>query len=197
MERQYPPLKATILQPGSGFHRPSQILPARVHMGSPAIEVMTDLRIVPAVTIDPDSPIDAANTRMIVNRVRLLLVTDHESRVVGLITATDVLGEKPMQIIQHRAIKHEEVLVRDIMTPQAELDVLSFSDVLSSRVGHVVATLKVAGRAHALVSDHDEEHHQLVRGIFSVSQIARQLGVQIQAPEIARTFADIGALLAR
>jgi hypothetical protein len=36
-----------------------------------------------------------------------------------------------------------------------------------------------------------------VRGIFSITQIARQLGLPIHAPEIARTFAEIEAVLAR
>jgi CBS-domain-containing membrane protein len=197
MERAYPPLKAITLELGAGYHRPSQLLPTRVRMESPAIEVMTDLRIVAPVTIDPDATIDAANTRMIVNRVRLLLVTDHDSRVVGLITASDILGEKPMQIIQHRGITHDDILVRDIMTHQSALDVLSLGEVLSAKVGHIVSTLKTSGRAHALVVDLDEDHSQRVRGIFSVSQIARQLGVPIHAPEVARTFAEIEVLLAR
>jgi hypothetical protein len=38
----------------------------------------------------------------------------------------------------------------------------------------------------------------MVRGIFSVSQLARQLGVPVpQAGEVARTFAEIEAALGR
>ena len=59
-------------------------------------------------------------------------------------------------------------------------------------VGHVLETLRRAGRQHALVSDAEG----MVRGVFSISQIARQLGV---APpvggEVARTFAEIEAAL--
>jgi CBS-domain-containing membrane protein len=197
MEREYPPLKSTILSPAAGYLKPSQLLPARVRMDSPAIEVMTDLRVVAPVTIAPDADIDSANTRMIVNRVRLLLVVDTQARVAGLITATDILGEKPMQVIQHRACRHEDVLVQDIMTPHGKLEVLSLSDVLAARVGNIVATLKAAGRQHAMVVDHDEEQRPRVRGIFSITQIARQLGLPIHAPEIARTFAEIEAVLAR
>jgi hypothetical protein len=39
---------------------------------------------------------------------------------------------------------------------------------------------------------------ELVRGIFSVSQLARQLGLLLpQAGEVARTFAEIEAALGR
>jgi len=34
-----------------------------------------------------------------------------------------------------------------------------------------------------------------VRGIFSATQIARQLGVQLQTAEVAKTFAEIEAAL--
>jgi hypothetical protein len=34
-----------------------------------------------------------------------------------------------------------------------------------------------------------------VRGIFSLSQIARQLGVPLQLPEVADSFAEIEAAL--
>jgi hypothetical protein len=36
-----------------------------------------------------------------------------------------------------------------------------------------------------------------VRGLFSASQIARQLGMAIQTAEIANTFAEIKATLSR
>lgn len=195
MEREYPPLKSTILHPAAGYLKPSQSLPVPVRMESPAIEVMTDLRVVAPVTIGPDADIDSANTRMIVNRVRLLLVVDAHSRVTGLITSTDILGEKPMQVVQHRGCRHEEVLVGDIMTPHGKLEVLSLSDVLAARVGNVVATLKASGRQHAMVVDHDEEQRQRVRGIFSITQISRQLGLPVPAPETPRTFAEIRAAL--
>ena len=39
--------------------------------------------------------------------------------------------------------------------------------------------------------DDGEGELDKVRGIFSVTQIARQLGVAIQAPEVARTFSEI------
>jgi len=197
MDRTFAPLGATILEPGAGYVTPAHILPARVHPESPAIEVMTDLRVVAPVTIEPHETIDAANTRMIVNRVRLLLVVGVQGGVVGLITATDLLGEKPMQFIQHHGVTHNEILVKDIMTPQTHLEVISLADVLAARVGHVVETLRARSRQHALVVDADEDGRQRVRGIFSVTQIARQLGIQIQTQEIARTFSEIESLLAR
>lgn len=197
MKREYHPLTAHQLQAGTRFHPPGQDK-ERVGIDSPAVEVMTDLRRIPAATIDLDAPLDAANRFMIRRGVRLLLVTDDERQVLGLITANDVLGEKPVQFALQRGIKRQDIRVRDIMTPREKLEVLLYADLVQTEVGHVVATLKHSGRQHALVIDLSADGTvQTLRGIFSASQIARQLGVAIQTTEVAQTFAEIGAALGR
>ena len=67
---------------------------------SPAIEAMTDFLRVNVVAIGPDASVVAANARMISRGVRLLMVTDGDDQVDGLITARDILGEKPLQVAQ-------------------------------------------------------------------------------------------------
>ena len=193
----YAPLPATLLIPGTSFHSPQQALPERVSLEHPAIDVMTDLKQVSAVVIRPDDTVDEAHRRMIQRGVRLLLVIDQDRKVVGVITANDILGEKPLQVITQRGIRREDVLVRDIMTPQDRLEVLKITDVQRAKVGHVVATLHQSGRQHAIAIDIDSAGRQTVRGVFSTTQIARQLGVTIPTGETARTFAEIEALLAR
>ena len=195
MTRQYYPLTAHRLQAGARFHLPGQD-PDQVRIDSPALAVMTDLRRIPAATIDLEAPLDAANRFMIRRGVRLLLVTDDDRQVLGLITANDVLGEKPVKFALERGIKRQDIRVGDIMSPRERLDVLLYADLVQAEVGHVVATLKHSGRQHALVIDlNGNGEAQTVRGIFSASQIARQLGVAIQTTEVAQTFAEIGAAL--
>ena len=197
MLRDYAPLHFSLLPAGSGYSQPTQVVPDRVTLEDPAENVMTDFRWVTAVIILSGDTLDEAHRRMIQRGVRLLLVVDQDRRVVGVITATDILGEKPMLAIAQRGVRRDELLVRDVMTPQALLDVLDLAAVRTAKVGHIVATLQHAGRQHALVAERDPSGRQTVRGVFSATQIARQLGVTISTSEVARTFSEIEAQLAR
>ncbi len=193
--RNYAVLTAYPLKAGASYVRPAQALPPRVTMGDPALSVMTDLRRVAVVSVRAMTTMDQANAKMIHYGVRQVLVLDDNDQVIGLLTASDVLGEKPMRFLQNMGGTHADILVRDIMTRQADLEVLRLQDVQASKVGHVVATLKQAGRQHALVVEEDAAGKQAVCGLFSITQIARQLGVQIQTYEVARTFAEIEAVI--
>ena len=195
MNREYTALTAHFLETGSGFVRPTQVLPERVTLDDPALSVMTDLKSVSVVTVRAKTPMEKAHAKMKRYGVRTLLVLDESDKVLGLLTTTDILGEKPMRFLQQMGGTHADILVRDIMTPQRELEVLSLEDVSGAKVGHVLATLKAAGRQHAMVVEENANFPQAVRGIFSATQIARQLGVQIQITEVARTFAEIEAAL--
>ena len=197
MLRDYTPLASRMLQAGAGYSQPGQVVPERVTLDDSAESVMTDLTRVTAVIILAGDTVDEAHRRMIQRGIRLLLVVDQDRKVVGLITATDILGEKPVLAASQRGLRRDEVLVRDIMTPHERLEVLDMADVQAAKVGHVVATLKKAGRQHAVVVDIDARGRQVVRGLFSATQIARQLGAYIQTSEVARTFSEIESMLAR
>ena len=197
MSRVYQPLSRRPLLAGVQFQHP--VPPGEpVRLDSPVLQVMTDLRKIPAATIDADAPLDAASRFMIRRGVRLLLVTDDRRQVLGLITATDILGERPVTFAVERGVKRQDILVRDIMTARERLEVQWYAELAGAEVGHVVATLKATGRQHALVAESGADGAgQRVRGIFSLSQIARQLGVTIASTEVARTFAEIEAALGR
>lgn len=193
--RQYSPLPNRPLQAGTSFHRPSRPLPPQVRMEDPALAVMTDFQQVTAITIDPDVSPDGALRVMRRRNVRLLLVVDVENHVLGIITSNDLLGEKVLQCVTSRGISREEASVRDIMTPQDRLEVITMDDVLRAHVGNVVAMFKATGRRHAAVVDADASGHQVLRGLFSATQLALQLGEAVETLEIAQTFAEISVAL--
>lgn len=168
----------------------------RLTLDSRALSVMTDFAIVPAATIEPDASVDDANRSMIRRGVRSLIVVDHAHRVLGIITATDVLGERPMQVALEHGVKHHEVPVREVMTPLDRMEALPIDALIDAKVGHIAATLRKAGRQHALVVESGTDG-DTVRGIFSLTQIASDLGISIESSSVAATFAEVEAALGR
>jgi len=202
MERDYQPLPIRELGANAGFRRPLAPPCARVTPESPAMQVMTDLTRVTPATIRPQAPLAGANQFMIARGVRLLLVADDQENVLGVISATDILSERAMRVAIERGLRRDELTVADVMTSAEQVEVIAYEDVVGARVGHVLETLRRAGRQHALVVDFDElasrrlleppSRRTMVRGVFSLSQIARQLGVAVQTGgEVARTFSEI------
>jgi len=164
---------------------------------SPAIEAMTDFLRVSVVVIGPDASVVEANAQMISRGVRLLMVTGANDKLEGLITARDILGEKPMQIASARGCKRDELKVAELMTPIAHVDTLYLKEVLNARVVDILDALKRLGRQHILVEDVDAATGlPRVRGLFSATNIGRQLGVPVLGFELASTFAEIEAALA-
>ena len=195
MERKFLSLPSHSLGEQAGLRRPSQ---PKVGLESPALTVMTDLTRLAPATIGPDASIDDANRFMMRRGVRLLLVVDEREDVLGVISATDILGERSMKVAAGRGLRRGELAVGDVMTPAERVEVIALADIEGARVGHVVATLMHAGRQHALVVDSEAASGRvMVRGVLSLSQVARQLGEPLQLSEVARTFAEIEAVLSR
>lgn len=194
--RYFSPLHASILGVSTVLRCSTQAVLPRVDLVSPALYVMTDLHSVRSVTIDPRASLDEAHRVMIDNGVRLLLVVGTGGLVSGVITASDILGEKTRRVVQQGGVMHNDIEVRHIMTPNEELETIEMREVLNAKVGHVVATLKRVHRQHALVVEPAAgDSSYAVRGLFSASRIARQLGVRAHVGDVARTFAEIEVLL--
>lgn len=190
--REYSALTLVRLAAGARVAEPQG--PDRVTLDDPAFAVMTDLRSVPAATTTPGESMARAHALMIQRGVRLLFVVDPSGALAGVITATDLLGEKPMTFMQSRGVAHTEITVADIMTPASMLEAIPLQDVAQMRVGHIVATHRAVRRQHIMVA---EDGGRRVRGLFSAAQVARQLGLELHTMEVAQSFADVKAALVR
>ena len=112
--------------------------------------------------------------------------------MLGILSAADILGERAMRAATERGLRRDELTVADVMLPAEAVEVIALADAASARVGHVVETLRRAGRQHALVVDAERK----VRRHLFAFQVARQPGVPLgTAGEVARTFAEIEAAI--
>jgi CBS domain-containing protein len=179
MRRDFAPLSRIGLRPRTTFVRPPQP-PELIHLDSPALTVMTDFKFVHPVTVAPSVPIDEALAKMKTAGVRLLLVANEAGEIIGLITANDILGERPIKILEETRVQRTAIMVETIMTPQAEILVLNMLSVRNAQVGHIIETLRALERQHVLVVEVDEATmKQRVIGLFSTSQISKLLGSDV------------------
>jgi signal-transduction protein with cAMP-binding, CBS, and nucleotidyltransferase domain len=189
---RFTPLALSALKPHTGYSKPYFFSPNPVKVSSSALEVMTDLRFVQAATVHAEVDVMSAAQKMIARGVRLLLVVDAMDDVIGLITARDLMEDRPFEVMGSSGVELGEVKVAQVMTVADDIEVIPLDDVLHAHVGDIVETLKYSGRQHAMViEDEPFTGKAVIRGIFSASQIARQLGVVLQKHDLSQTFAEI------
>jgi CBS domain-containing protein len=163
----------------------------------PALTVMTDLQHHRAITISPDETLKFAEKLMIGAGVRLLLVLNARNRLAGLITSHDLRGERALAATAREKISHDALTVAQVMIPAARIETIPLAAVRHAQVRDIVKLLRQHGRQHALVTEPGEGKDTLtVCGIFSITQIGRQLGVTIDPSERVQSFAEIEHLIA-
>ena len=129
---------------------------------------------------------------MIHQGVRMLFVVTQMPGVEGIVTAADLKGEKTMRLVHERQLRHDELVVEDVMTRLSDLDTVEFSAIQRASVGDIAATLQRHGRAHLLVTEQPAGGGQpRIRGLVSHAQVERQLGSPLPTLAVATTFAEI------
>ena len=180
------------LEPGTALAQASPSNQAPVDLNAPALRVMTDLTQMRAATTHPSTSLRQAEQVMIYQGVRMLFVVTEMPAVEGLITATDLHGDKQMRAVHDRGLRYDDLCVADVMTETALLDAIDYGRIKSATVADAIATLKRLGRNHLLVVESaTPQTPRRVRGVISRSQIERQLGVAIDLAPIASSFSEI------
>lgn len=144
--------------------------------GDPALSVMTDFRERASVTTSDSATIDEALDHMKHTGVRCAFAVDTEKGVVvGLITAYDISGEKPTTHMNSQSTKRGEVLVRDIMQPIQDWQVVNLVDIERSTVASVARLFEQSGLSHIPVMETTESGERRLRGLLSGARVKRLL----------------------
>ena len=179
MAKQYPPLDTIILNVGTSFSHPND-LPEIIHIDDPALDAMIDFEHITAITIKPEDTISDALIEMKVCGVHLLLVIDDDNKVIGLISSEDILGDRAVKISQERRLPRNEILVSMLMTRQDDVAAINYEDLRHAKVGHLIETLHDIKQHYTIVVTLDEKTQQQTdRGLFSSSQLSKQLGIDV------------------
>ena len=191
MYTNYHTLPHQLLAPGTSIFRSRHADIDSIKLVDKAELVLTDFTYSMPFTISDTATIDQINDKMTVCGVRLLFVTRTDGVLHGLVTSTDLSGEKPVQYIQEHGGNREQILAQDIMTPLDQLEALPLENVQKASVGDIVKTIKAEGRQHLLVCHNHKDGRQVVTGLFSSTYIEKLLGIKIELSSRAQTFADL------
>jgi CBS-domain-containing membrane protein len=191
MNSDYQNLTHKLLAPGTTITHRHQPEPRSIGLADSAASVYTDFSLTHPFSVSAATPIDQVNEKMIACGVRLLFVTEGDAVLLGLVTYSDLSGDKPVRYIQAHGGTRNEILAQDLMTPLAQLEALHRPDVEKSRVGDIVETIKAAGRQHMLVSDFGENGDQTITGLFSSTHIEKLVGIKIELSARAQTFSEL------
>lgn len=168
----------------------------RVPLQTPGIAVMTDLDRSPMVTVEAGAQIDDAVRLMKHAGVRSAIVVDDAGSLLGLVTANDILGDKPVRLVQsgHRAGAarvRADVRVADVMEPASLWQVVDVDELLRCTVADVVETLRRHGGTHLPVVERSAGGKDRLRGLLSAAEVARRTGADTSGLRPAATFAEI------
>jgi CBS domain-containing protein len=150
--------------------------PWYVSATDPALSVMIDFRSRSSVTVSETTPLDQALEHMKHAGVRCAFVVDEKNTaVVGMITAYDMLGEKPQQHMHFTGVGHDDVMVKDIMQKISEWRVADIKDIERASVGDALEMFNENGMTHLPVMETTENNEQRLRGLLSFAKVKRLL----------------------
>lgn len=158
-----------------------------IDASTPALVILTDFRNYKPAMLDSHLEACEALDVMQAEDVKIKLVVDTSKEVVGVISLDDLSDHNMLLKQMALHLKHDELLVRDLMHPRAEIRAVDFEQFQKATVGDLVSTLKKAHQEYLLVVD-KEAHH--IRGIVSAREIARRLRTPVEI-EKELTFMDI------
>lgn len=147
----------------------------QVKLSDPAISVMIDFSQRAFFKLAPDEQIDEALKKMKTAGLRAAFVMDKNSdKLLGMITAYDIMGEKPMRYSQSTGFtEHKDIYVADIMEPIKDMVAVDVSEVEKATVQSVMDLLQKCGRSHLPVVEKKEGEELHLRGLFSSAKAMR------------------------
>ncbi len=165
-------------------------------LGDDALSLFTDLRLSSIVIASHHDGLDQTLHVMKRAGVRMVFVTGVHGELMGLVTADDLQGERPVLRALADHVRHGELALEHVMTPVSSWQVVNLSQLAGARVGNIVATLRDHGLRYLLVTETVDGQLSL-RGLFSARRVELALQTVIEGTLHSRSFADLEAALVR
>ena len=127
--------------------------------------------------------------------VRMVFVAGADGALVGMVTAEDLQGERPVVRASSHHVPHSELTVSDVMVPLHRWPTVDLGRVRTARLGEIAATMHEHGLRYLLVTQ--TKHGQTtLRGLFSASRLERAMQTVIDSDLHSQSFAELEMALA-
>ncbi|APC91534.1 MULTISPECIES: hypothetical protein [Francisella] len=150
-----------------------------LYLDSPALEVFRDFKEHNALAVKADENLKDVKTKLIDNHKDFALVTNGEDKVIGNIALHYIESQRLQERARSTGVKPADLTANDIMLPIAMANVVSYSIIENSKIGHVLNTLINSDYHHIIVYDEDKNSEKYIRGYFSLPYIRRKLSLDI------------------
>jgi len=162
------------------------------HFEDYALDVMIDFTKIDPPVINQNASIDDAQQEMKTTGLNLLLVINNDDKVVGIISSEDILGEKPIKLIQEKRIKRAKIQVKMLMIKPSDIVAFDLEALRHIKLGSVIHTFNSLNKHNALVVHTSEkDKKQRVRGMFSLLMISKQLHMDISTITGALSISEL------
>ena len=161
----------------------------------PALGLFTDLHHSPCVVASHRDGLDQTLHLMRRAGVRMVFVAGADGELVGMVTAEDLQGERPVVRASAHHVPHRELMVSDIMVPVTQWDTVDIAHVRIAHVGDIVATMREHNLRYLLVTQ-KKNGTTVLRGLFSANRLEQALQTTIEPDLHSRNFAELEQVLA-
>lgn len=161
----------------------------------PALSLLTDLCHSACVVAGHRDRLDQTLHLMMRAGVRMVFVAGADGALVGMVTAEDLQGERPVVRASSHHVPHSELTVSDVMVPLHRWPTVDLGRARTARLGEIAATMHEHGLRYLLVTQ--TKHGQTtLRGLFSASRLERAMQTVIDSDLHSQSFAELEMALA-
>lgn len=161
----------------------------------PALSLITDLHHGPCVVASHLDNLPQTLHLMMRAGVRMVFVSGADGKLVGMATAEDIQGERPVLRASRHQMPHHELTLADVMTPVHLWETVDLHSVRHACLGDLAATLKEHGLRYLIVTQRKGQELTL-RGLFSARRLELAMQTAIEPDLHSRSFAELEQVLA-
>lgn len=161
----------------------------------PALSLLTDLHQSPCVVASERDGVAQTVHLMMRAGVRMVFVAGADGSLVGMVTAEDIQGERPVVRASSQHIAMSELTLADVMVPVGSWDAVDLTQVRTARLGDIAETLH-ENNLHYLLVTQAKNGQIFLRGLFSARRLEMAMRQPIQPDLHSRTFAELESVLA-